>query len=77
MKAALASEEAIKSDTVAQASVEHYALKLFAHADTEDRAGRYNKYVELSLLVVYCIKKKVNYFSGLKYSYKFLFSEDD
>ncbi|XP_067946855.1 vacuolar protein sorting-associated protein VTA1 homolog [Watersipora subatra] len=45
MKAAMAGEEAIKSDTVAQAHVEHYALKLFAHADSEDRAARHNKNV--------------------------------
>ena len=43
MKEALASEEALKEETVAQAHVENYALKLFAHADTEDRAGKHNK----------------------------------
>lgn len=45
MKEALASEEALKAETVGQAHVENYALKLFAHADTEDRAGIHNKNV--------------------------------
>lgn len=47
MKAALAAEEdGMKTDPVAEAHVEHYALKLFAHADSEDRAARHNKYEE-------------------------------
>lgn len=47
MKAALGEDESLKSETVAQAYVEHYALKLFSHADTEDRAARHNKLVTI------------------------------
>lgn len=39
------SAELINSDTVAQAYVENYALKLFTWADNMDRAGTFNKYV--------------------------------
>jgi len=42
-KQALSAEEAVHSEAVGQAHVENYALKMFAHADTEDRACRHSK----------------------------------
>ena len=44
-KANAATNEAFKDDIVAQAMIEEYVLKLFAYADAEDRAERFNKNV--------------------------------
>jgi len=44
-KANAATNEAFKDDIVAQALIEEYVLKLFAYADAEDRAERFNKNV--------------------------------
>lgn len=45
MKASLADNEAIQSETVGQAHLENYALKLFLYADNKDRAGEFDKNV--------------------------------
>jgi len=37
--------EAIQNEIVGQAHLENYALKLFSHADTDDRAGNFGKNV--------------------------------
>eukprot|EP01135_Chromosphaera_perkinsii_P005247 Nk52_evm16s327 gene=Nk52_evmTU16s327 len=40
--------EALTNDIVGQAHVEEFAMKLFSHADNEDRAGRANKGIALT-----------------------------
>lgn len=40
--------EAITNDVVAQAYLENYTLKLFTYADQNDRAGNFNKYVNIN-----------------------------
>lgn len=47
MKASLADNDAIQSETVGQAHLENYALKLFLYADNKDRAGEFDKLVFL------------------------------
>ena len=43
MKTVLKGEEALQSEIVGQAHVEEVGLKLFEHADKEDRAARFHK----------------------------------
>ena len=45
LKKALAEEEAVTNELVGQAHVEMIGLKLFDHADSEDRRANFNKYV--------------------------------
>ena len=45
MKKDSSAEEAITNEVVGQAHMEHYALQMFLHADNEDRAGRFGKFV--------------------------------
>lgn len=42
--------EAIVHDIPAQAHLENYALKLFLWADSQDRAGVFNKYANVTML---------------------------
>lgn len=44
-KKQMAEEEAVSNETVANAHIENYAMKLFLWADREDRAARFNKNV--------------------------------
>lgn len=39
----MGNNEAIHSEVVGHAHIENYALKMFAFADTEDRAARHSK----------------------------------
>ncbi|KAL1139048.1 hypothetical protein AAG570_009109 [Ranatra chinensis] len=44
-KKALSDNESVTNDIAAQAYIENYALRLFASADSQDRAGVFNKNV--------------------------------
>lgn len=45
MKRTLKEEEAMSSDVVAQVHIEDVALRLFKHADEQDRAARFDRWV--------------------------------
>lgn len=51
-KQLLSDNEAITNDIAAQAHLENYALKLFTWADSQDRAGVFNKLVKLYLFIL-------------------------
>ena len=45
MKTTLKGEESMQDGTIGAAHVEDVGLKIFNHADQQDRSGKFNKFV--------------------------------